>query len=109
MKSEKQYLKQITVENTMEYKEFCEGIGEEISPVSYNEVETAYMNFDRFQTEEDVFAFYKQHGIKAFEILYEKLQAHYVQRMKIEELNKELIIEKNKLFKMEIVSGINIK
>lgn len=93
----------------MEYKEFCEGVGEEIDLVSYNEVETVYMNFDRFQTKEDVYCFYKKNGIKAFEILYEKIQAHYAQRMKIEDLNKELAIEKNKLFKMEIVSGISIK
>ncbi len=58
------------------YEEFCQGVGMKVDPKCYERIEAVYMAFDRFNSKEDVYAFYRAHDMNGIETLYAELHEY---------------------------------
>lgn len=100
----------------MTYEEFCEGVGMKVDRKCYERIEAVYMAFDRFETKQAIYDFYKQHDMNGIEALYAELRLfkERIERRKyledvIEEHQKELNGIVGCLAKSAMLCGINVE
>lgn len=57
----------------MTYEELCEGVGMAVDRKCYERIEAVYMAFDRFDSKQAIYDFYKKHDMNGIETLYKAL------------------------------------
>jgi hypothetical protein len=74
----------------MMYEEFCEGTGARVDWDCYGRIEDVYVAFERFDSKQAIYDFYKAHGMEGIEVLYEELRVFNQHQERSEQLQREL-------------------
>lgn len=81
----------------MMYEEFCEGVGMKVDRKCYERIEHVYMAYDRFDTKEAIYDFYKKHDMNGIEMLYKALSEYNALLKQRDDLYEEIAVRQREL------------